>query len=321
VRADPAYYRTFLVIAREGSVSAAAKALSVSQPAVSQQLKNLEESFGTPLFVRTARGMKLTREGEVLFSYVSRGMDLLETGEQMILRMQNLDLGEVHIGASDMTLHYFLLPYLETFHEQYPKIKVSVSNAPTPETLENVRSGTIDFGVVSGPLQEEDAAGMEALPVRTIRDIFVAGEKFAKLKNRQISLHALSHLPLIVLEKNTSTRRYVDSVLQQYGVSVSPEFELSTSDMIVQFAKRNLGVGCVVEDFAEEAMERGELFPLLFTEKIPERRFYVAARKEEPLPAAARKLLAMIREDTKTKHRPPDRQRGKDTDHDQKRDF
>ena len=110
-------------------------------------------------------------------------------------------------------------------------------------------------------------------------------------------------------------------MLQQYGVSVSPEFELSTSDMIVQFAKRNLGVGCVVEDFAEEAMERGELFPLLFTEKIPERRFYVAARKEEPLPAAARKLLAMIREDTKTKHRPPDRQRGKDTDHDQKRDF
>ena len=292
MRADPAYYRTFLVIAREGSVSAAAKALSVSQPAVSQQLKNLEESFGTPLFVRTARGMKLTREGEVLFSYVSRGMDLLETGEQMILRMQNLDLGD-------------LLPYLETFHEQYPKIKVSVSNAPTPETLENVRSGTIDFGVVSGPLQEEDAAGMEALPVRTIRDIFVAGEKFAKLKNRQISLHALSHLPLIVLEKNTSTRRYVDSVLQQYGVSVSPEFELSTSDMIVQFAKRNLGVGCVVEDFAEEAMERGELFPLLFTEKIPERRFYVAARKEEPLPAAARKLLAMIREDTKTKHRTP----------------
>ena len=211
----------------------------------------------------------------------------------------------MHIGASDMTLHYFLLPYLETFHEQYPKIKVSVSNAPTPETLENVRSGTIDFGVVSGPLQEKDAAGMEALPVRTIRDIFVAGEKFAKLKNRQISLHALSHLPLIVLEKNTSTRRYVDSVLQQYGVSVSPEFELSTSDMIVQFAKRNLGVGCVVEDFAEEAMERGELFPLLFTEKIPERRFYVAARKEEPLPAAARKLLAMIREDTKTKHRTP----------------
>ena len=67
MRADPAYYRTFLVIAREGSVSAAAKALSVSQPAVSQQLKNLEESFGTPLFVRTARGMKLTREGEVLY--------------------------------------------------------------------------------------------------------------------------------------------------------------------------------------------------------------------------------------------------------------
>lgn len=311
MRADPAYLGAFLQIAKLGSVSAAAKALSVSQPALSQQLKNLEVCLQTPLFVRTARGMKLTREGEVLYSYVLRGMDLLETGEQMVMRMQNLDLGEVHIGASDMTLHYFLLPYLETFHEQYPKIKVSVTNAPTPETLENVKSGTIDFGAVSGPLREEDASGMEAFPVRNIRDIFVAGEKFARLKNHQISLQALSDLPLIFLEKNTSTRRYVDSVLLQYGVSISPEFELSTSDMIVQFAKRNLGIGCVVEDFAEAAIGQGELFPLLLTEKIPERQFFVCARKEEPLPAAARKLLAMIRSDRQKSTEPLSHAEGK----------
>jgi DNA-binding transcriptional LysR family regulator len=299
MRSDPANLLTFLTIAREGSVSAAAKTLSVSQPAVSQQLKNLEEHFGIPLFVRTARGMKLTREGETLYTYVSRGMDLLEAGEKAVLRMQNLDLGEVHLGASDMTLHFFLLPYLEAFHEKYPGIKVSVSNAPTPETLENLRAGTIDFGVVSGPLREEENAGIEVFPVRTIRDIFVAGEKFARLRNRQITLRELAELPLIFLEKNTSTRRYLDQELARYGVSVSPEFALSTSDMIVQFAKRNLGIGAVVEDFAREDMERGTLFPILLAEKIPERRFYVAARQGEPLPAAAKRLFDRIQEDSR----------------------
>ncbi|MGN1023772.1 MAG: LysR family transcriptional regulator [Lachnospiraceae bacterium] len=309
MRSDPANLLTFLYIAREGSVSAAAKALSVSQPAVSQQLKNLEEHFGIPLFVRTARGMKLTREGETLYTYVSRGMDLLDAGEKAVQRMQNLDLGEVHLGASDMTLHFFLLPYLETFHEKYPGIKVSVSNAPTPETLENLRAGTIDFGVVSGPLKEEENAGIEVFPVRTIRDIFVAGEKFARLRNRQITLRELAELPLIFLEKNTSTRRYLDRELARYGVSVSPEFALSTSDMIVQFAKRNLGIGAVVEDFARKDMERGTLFPILLSEKIPERQFYVAARQGEPLPTAAKHLFDRIREDSRG-------QRERMTDHD-----
>lgn len=294
-------YRAFVEAARTGSVTGAARALHVSQPAVSQALKALEDSFGTALFLRSSRGVKLTREGELLYSYAARGCDLIETGEEMLRRMQNLDLGEVHIGASDMTLHFFLLPYLEEFHGKYPKIKVSVSNAPTPETLENLRMGTIDFGVVSGPF--EAGSDIEKLPVRKIRDIFVAGEKFGKYQNRQVSLKELEHLPLILLEKNTSTRRYIDGELSHYGVQVTPEFELSTSDMIVQFAKRSLGIGCVVEDFALEELEKGTLFRLLVTEKIPERDFFVVTRRNVPLPQAAAALLQRIREDTNDRKR------------------
>ena len=132
------YYRVFYYVARCGSLTQAADKLSISQPAVSQSLHQLESTLGTRLFTRTSRGVKLTKEGELLASYVSRGLEQIELGEKKLEQMLNLDIGEVHIGASDMTLRFYLLPYLEKFHEKYPNVKVIVNNAPTPETLKTL---------------------------------------------------------------------------------------------------------------------------------------------------------------------------------------
>ena len=132
------YYKVFYYVAQFGSVTMAAKELSISQPAVSQSLRQLENSLGAKLFTRASKGVRLTAEGEILYRYVARGCEQILMGEQRLEQMLNLELGEIHIGASDMTLQFYLLPYLERFHEQYPHIKVVVSNAPTPETLENL---------------------------------------------------------------------------------------------------------------------------------------------------------------------------------------
>ena len=106
------YYKVFYHVAKTGSLTQAAKLLSVSQPAVSQSIKLLEEQLGTPLFTRVSRGMRLTPEGELLYAYVSKGYEQIEIGEQKLKQMRNLELGEVRIGASDMTLQFYLLPFL-----------------------------------------------------------------------------------------------------------------------------------------------------------------------------------------------------------------
>ena len=152
------YYRVFCHVARCGSLTLAAKELAVSQPAVSQSIRSSETAVGAKLFMRNARGVKLTREGELLYSYVKKGYEQIELGERKLKQMMNLELGEIHIGASDMTLRFFLLPYLERFHELCPGIRIVVSNAPTPETLVSLRSGRIDFGVVSTPLKRRDCS-------------------------------------------------------------------------------------------------------------------------------------------------------------------
>ena len=289
------YYRIFYHVVKEGSITAAAKVLCVSQPAVSQTIRQLETALDTPLFLRAQKGVRLTAEGQALFLFVERGYELILQGENALQSMLELEQGEIRIGASDMTLKYYLLPFLERFHEKYPKLKVSVTNAPTPETLWNLREGKIDFCIVSGPLQETE--GIQARQVKEIRDVFVAGSRFAALKGKKLSWEVLQELPVICLEQGTSSsRKYIDSFLQENGVKLQPEFELATSDMIVQFALRNLGIGVVVEPFAEDYVRSGELFELEFDTKIPKRAFYVVTDKRNLLSKAAKSLLELLQE-------------------------
>ena len=288
------YYKVFYYTAKCGSVTGAASELAISQPAVSQSLRQLERSLGVKLFQRAPRGVRLTAEGALLYSYVEKGYEQIGQGVEKVRQMQSLELGEVHIGASDMTLQFFLLPFLERFHEEYPDIKVVVSNGPTPETLELLREGSIDFGVVSTPFDETE--GVKTLRVREIEDVFVAGRRFISYKNKMLDFQELEGLPLIFLEGNTSTRTYMDQFLAGNGVVLRPEFELATSGMIVQFALRSLGIGCVVRDFAAEYLEAGTLFELRFNKMIPKRSICVVRNEKLQPSIAAGRLLEILTE-------------------------
>ncbi len=286
------YYKVFYYVAEYGSLTKAAERLSISQPAVSQALKQLEDLLQTKLFVRASKGIRLTLEGESLYFHVKKGYEEIELGEKKLLKMLNLESGELHIGASDMTLRFYLLPFLERYHEEYPHIKVMVTNAPTPETLVLLKEGKIDFGVVSTPFQE--SSELSVLKVKEIEDCFVAGRKFMQYKNRMLDLQELEKLPIISLEKNTSTRTCMDRFLLKNGVEMHPEFELATSDMIVQFSKRNLGIGSVMKEFAAEELESGKLFELRFNKIIPKRHICVVTEKKTPISQAAKELLSML---------------------------
>ena len=286
------YYKIFYYVASCHSVTAAAKELCISQPAVSQGLKALETALGAKLFHRTSKGVSLTNEGEVLFTYIKTGVEQIRLGEQKLNELLNMTTGEIRIGASDMTLKFYLLPYLQRYHQLYPDIKVTVTNAPTPQTLEHLYEGRIDFGIVSNPLEVREH--LSVMPVREIRDVFVAGKQFWRYKQKMLSYLDLETMPIICLEPHTSTRKYVDDFLLQNHVTLEPEFELATSDMIVQFARQNLGIGCVVEDFAKEYIDAEELFVLQFDKQIPPRQICVVHDERLPLSIAAGRMMELL---------------------------
>ena len=286
------YYKVFYYAARFGSLTMAGTELSISQPAVSQALKQLESALMVKLFVRSARGIRLTPEGEILYRHVKAGYEQILLGEKKLSSMLRLDYGELRIGASDMTLKFYLLPLLEAYHEKFPGIKVTVTNAPTPETLDLLRQGKIDFGAVSMPFQ---AGGeLSVTPVKEIEDVFVAGRRVIQYKNHMLDLQELEKLPVISLEGKTSTRSYLDGFLGKSGIRICPEFELATSDMIVQFALRGLGIGSVVKDFAAEYLEDGRLFELRFNKIIPKRQICVVRNGRTPVSHAAEEFLRTV---------------------------
>ncbi len=272
------YYKVFYYVAQLQSITLAAEKLCISQPAVSQAVRQLERALDSQLFLRTSKGVRLTREGE-----------------SMLNRLKDLDTGEVRIGASDMTLQFYLLPYLEKFHELYPGIKVIVSNGPTPETLRYLYDGKIDFGVVSTPFEAKSE--VMRTDVKEIKNVFVVGDKFRYLKDQELDYDILKDLPCIFLEKNTSTRTFMDEYLAGHGIVVEPEFELSTSDMIVQFAMRNLGIGCVMSGFAQMELEKGNLVELKFREEMPKRHFTIVTDVKTPVSPAGKRLLQLMTDD------------------------
>ena len=165
-----------------------------------------------------------------------------------------------------------------------------------------LQEGVIDFGVISTPIQRR--MDFKFRKVRDIQDIFVAGKKFAYLADRKLNYKDLETLPVMCLEGNTSTRAYVEGFLRENGVHLQPEFELATSDMLIRFAMRGFGIAGVAEDFALEAMEKGEIFRLHFDREIPKRHFCIVTDEKVPMTAAARRFLDLLEDKcTPDKHK------------------
>ena len=287
------HYKIFCKIAELGSISKAAENLYVSQPAVSLVIKQLESELNVQLFFRTQKGVIPTAEGELLYSYVKQGCNIINTGEEKIKELTKLDAGEVRIGASDMTLRFFLLPYIEMFHKMYPNVKIKVSNAPTPTTVRGLREGSIDFGTISGPL--DPIPNFNYREVKTIRDILVANDLYKSLRGKSVALSEIAEYPYIILEKGTSTRRHLEQYFLANGVEIKPEIELATSDLIIEFAKRGMGLAFILDSFAEDLIASGELFEINLKPAIEPRQFYIITHKDIPLTSASKKFLELIK--------------------------
>ena len=170
---DLEWYRVFYHVARCGGITRAAQELYISQPAVSQCIRQLEQELNCSLLIRGSKGVTLTAEGRALFQFVEAGISELSRGEEYMRQITGLEEGRVSIGASDLTLEFFLLEHLQAFHKAYPGIHIHVTNGPTPEALRQLQAGQVDFAAVTDPIAERQP-WMQVHPVRPIREIFVA---------------------------------------------------------------------------------------------------------------------------------------------------
>ncbi|MDK8180404.1 LysR family transcriptional regulator [Paenibacillus sp. UMB4589-SE434] len=285
------WYRVFYWTACTSSLTRAAERLHISQPAVSHTLKQLEMKLGGQLFVRTSRGVKLTTEGEVLFKYVEQAFSFMAAGEKKIGEMHKLQTGEINIGASDTLCKHYLLPYLEQYHEQYPDIRIRVTNRTTPETLSLLKEGKIDFGIVNLPVEDHK---VDFRTSSILQDCLVGGRRYADNQGVALPLQHIHNYPLLMLESGGSTRHFIDAYASKLGVTLQPEFELGSIDLLVQFARSGFGLAFVIRNYVENELFSGDLVEIPLVPPIPERQIGIATLRGVPLSAASARFLELL---------------------------
>lgn len=286
-------YKVFRTVGFRKSFSKAAVDLYMTQPAVSQAIQQLERELDTRLFNRTPRGVSLTNEGSLLYEYVNSAIHLLEIGEQKILEFKNLTVGELKIGVGDTISRYFLLPYLETFRNRYPSIKFKIVNGTTLEINAILKSGDVDIAICNFPI---DDPTLELRACMEIQDIFVCGERDRHRFTRPLSLEEIARLPLILLERKSNSRKYVEDYMRSRGVQIAPEFELGSHELLLEFAQIHLGVACVIREFSLEYLKEKRLYeiPVAEAEAIPKRSAGVCYLKNVPLSPASTKFVELL---------------------------
>ena len=278
-------YRFFCETAKAGNVTRAAESLFVSQSAVSQSIMQLEYKLGCKLFNRSKRGVRLTSEGEVLFSYVNNAVSLIDNAQEKILAMKNLREGEIKIGASDTACSLFLLPFLSRFNDEHPEIRISVVNRTTQELLMLLKNGTVDMSFVNLPV--DDDAAIEISPVMQFHDCFVAGVKYSFLADSIMHLRELMKYPILMLEKSSNSRKQMDRFLRSQELDITPSIELESLALVSEFAKIGLGIAATIKEDVQRAIDAGDLFELRFHEGLPVRYLGLAQVKNLSLSFAA----------------------------------
>ena len=289
-------YRVFYTVAKCGSLTKAAEELYISQPAVSQAIKQLESQLGGQLFNRTHKGMELSETGgKQIFANVERALRLLDEAEKKYSELKDTAVGVVRICASDTVSTHFLLPIIKEYHKKFPDVNLVLQNCTSQETIDLLKNKKGDIGFVNLPVDDSDIHLVDA--VMRLNDTFVANENFSDLKDGVVDLNRLQDYPLLMLELSTSTRKAIVSFAHSQGVHLHPEIEVASLELMVELAKNGIGIACMPREFlTHELQEEKSLFEIKTTPTLPSRAIGLAVPKDENLTFAVKEFIKLINE-------------------------
>ena len=286
------YYRIFYYVAKYSNFTKAAHALNNSQPNITRAMNCLEHEINCTLFIRTNRGVYLTPEGERLYTRVSAAMMQLQLAEEELSDSVGLEHGSISIGATETALNIYLLDRLKKFHIAYPGVRLKICNHSTPQAIRSVRSGEIDFAVVTTPTDLE--APLKEIQLQSFQEILVGGKTFTALGSQELSLKELEAYPMISLGVETTTYHFYHQLFLSHGVELVPDTEAATTDQILPLVKSELGLAFLPEAMAADAIQKHEVIPITLKDEIPKRYVCMVYDSKRPMSMAAQKLKKIL---------------------------
>ena len=280
-------YKVFYHVASTLSFSEASKQLYISQSAVSQSIKALEKKLDQTLFIRSTKKVQLTPEGEILLRHIEPAMNLIRRGESQLVDATSTG-GQIRIGASDTICRYFLVPYLEKFHKEFPNAHIKVTNETSVKCVELLESGQVDCIVINYP--NSHLSNLYSIKkIKSFKDVFVANNSFSEFRDKKVSFREMLNYPILMLEKNTTTSEFLHSLFQQHELDLVPEIELTSNDLLLDLAKIGLGIAFVPDYCLPLTSE--ELFCLDMEDELPSRELAIVYNNRVPVSKATLEFL------------------------------
>ena len=284
-------YKVFYYVAKTLSFSEASKKLFISQSAVSQSIKALEKKLDQTLFIRSTKRVKLTPEGEILFKHIEPAVNLIIRGENQIMDANDLNGGQLRIGATDTICRYHLVPYLKEFHEHFPNVHIKVTNATSSRCVDLLENEVVDL-IVTNYTNPRMNSIQNVRKIHEFHDVFIANQNYAHLKNKRLELEELLGYPILMLDKVSMTSEFLHSLFQQHQLDLVPEIELSSNDLLIDLARIGLGIA-FIPDFCLPENDP-DLFIIRTREMLPTRQLVAGYNDKVPLSEAAQYCIDIL---------------------------
>jgi len=287
--------KVFRTVADHLNFRQAAEALYLTQPAVTLQIKALEEELGVPVFDRTENKIALTEAGQILLKYAKKVEALTSVARQELARLVGQEEGDLSAGASTTIAQYLLPRLIGEFQRLHPKIRLSLIGVNTEKIVQGVLDGTLAIGLIEGPSLHRDV-GEEPFVADEIAVVVPSKHEWA---GQQVEIQQLCKAPLILREKGSGTRRVVEAAFKAAGIQmkhVRVAMELDSTEAIKSAVEAGLGVGFVSRRSIQKEIKLDTLREAYVT-KLNMRRTFTLIYPRGPEPrGAAGAFLRFLRD-------------------------
>lgn len=245
-------YRIFYEVAEKKNLTKASKSLNISQPAVTKHIKNLEEELGTPLFIRTKKGMILNEYGEKIFLKVKHALSLLEDAEKEMNDYNINHKGTIKIGISTTLARKFLLKYIESFHKLYPNIIFNIYTDPTKDLIKELKIGSIDF--IIGKIPKHLDYDLNYKILNKTKYVFVGNPKYFNI-NKKIDAKDLEKYPILLQKTPANSRESAEEYFKKNNLHIEPKMNIASSNLLIDFILMGYGIGYVTHLYIEKELK------------------------------------------------------------------
>lgn len=281
-------YKVFYTVAKNKHMTKASKELHISQPAISQSIKKLEEQLGGTLFLRSNKGMELTEEGKMFYDYLKGAIELIKNAENDFTSFKDLSKGEVKIGCSTTLTKLLLLDPLKKFHRDYPNINIQIKNDLTSNLINDLKLGKLDFVIFNESGIKEKNLNLEK--IAELKQGFIYNPDF--FDDEIEDLDDLNKYPLILQKEESNSRKMLEYITALNEVKLIPKMEVVSQELVTEFTNIGFGIGFTIIDLAK--IKYNSLKELKINKKIPNINIYLATNKSISLTFASKMILQYI---------------------------